>query len=106
MYQHVNSDEKECLTVLVTGNAAGALVDTMIVFRYERIPGVIASSLPEHWGIGRSESGWMSGETFYCFLENVFVPWLKRNKIRLPVILFIDGHASHLTYHSSRLCEK
>ncbi|XP_030751725.1 jerky protein homolog-like [Sitophilus oryzae] len=104
VYQQVNSDEKECLTVLVTGNAAGQIPPPMVVFRYDRIPKEIAMSIPENWGIGKSESGWMTGETFFEFITNIFHPWLLGNNITLPIILFIDGHASHLNLHTSRFC--
>ncbi|KAJ8897978.1 hypothetical protein PR048_003338 [Dryococelus australis] len=36
VYEQVNADEKECLTVLVTGNANGDLSPTLVVFKYER----------------------------------------------------------------------
>lgn len=106
MYQVINSDEKECITVLVTGSAGGTLAPPMVVFRYERIPREIALSVPSDWGIGRSESGWMTGETFFEYVTNVFFPWLEENHIQLPIILFIDGHVSHLTLHTSKFCDE
>lgn len=48
----------------------------------------------------------MTGETFYEFITNIFYPWLIEKQIEFPVILFIDGHASHLTLHTSRFCEQ
>ncbi|XP_050499973.1 uncharacterized protein LOC126880248 isoform X2 [Diabrotica virgifera virgifera] len=107
VYQQVNPDEKECLTVLagcLTGNAAGKLAPPMVIFKYERIPKELALSVPEEWGIGRSESGWMTGATFYEFITNIFDKWLTLSKISRPVFLFIDGHSSHLTLHTSRFC--
>lgn len=104
VYQQVNPDEKECLTVLMTGNAAGDMSPPMVIFKYQRIPREIVLSVPHSWGIGRSESGWMTGETFYEFISNIFYNWLIQNKIPMPVILFIDGHTSHLTYHTSKFC--
>ncbi|KAJ8946287.1 hypothetical protein NQ314_008912 [Rhamnusium bicolor] len=52
-----SGDEKECLTTLITGNAAGDLTPPMIVFSYERIPSYISNSVPREWGIGKSENG-------------------------------------------------
>lgn len=92
------------MTVLVTANANGNLAPPMIVFKYERIPGYISSSVNPKWGIGRSESGWMCGPTFYEYITNIFDPWLDEMKIERPVILFIDGHASHMTLHLSQFC--
>ncbi|KAJ8866327.1 hypothetical protein PR048_032170 [Dryococelus australis] len=70
----------------------------LVVFWYERIPQDIAMSMPPHWGVGKSESGWMTGEL-------VFSPWLTAQNIEHPVILFIDGHVSHLNLHTSNFCE-
>ncbi|KAG5862959.1 hypothetical protein JTB14_030545 [Gonioctena quinquepunctata] len=68
VYNAGTNDEKENLTVLVTANAAGELGPPMIIFKYERIPGHIALSVNKNWGIGRSESGWMCGSTFYGYI--------------------------------------
>lgn len=62
-------------TVLITDNAAGDLAPLLVVFKYERIPWKVAYSVPESWGIGKSDTGWMTRETFFDFLGNVFHPW-------------------------------
>lgn len=84
VYKIINSDEKECLTVLITGNASGDVCPPMIIFRYERIPKDIAASVPETWGIGKSDTGWMTGETFFEFISNIFYPWIVEKKIIYP----------------------
>lgn len=101
-----SGDEKECLTTLIGGNAAGSLVPPMIVFSYERIPSYLSESVPKNWGIGKSENGWMTGEAFFMYITNIFHPWLKMMRLPLPVILFVDGHTSHLTLHLSEFCNK
>lgn len=105
VYQ-MGNDEKECLTFLFTANAAGMMPPPMIVFRYDRVPSYVVSSVPEAWGIGRSESGWMCGPTFFEYMANIFKPWLDQNNIPRPVIFFIDGHVSHLTLHVSQFCSE
>lgn len=100
-----SGDEKENLTVLVTGNAAGVLAPPMIVYPYERLPAVIANSVPKDWCIGRSDTGWMCARTFYEYITNVFNPWIEKNNIPKPVILFLDGHRSHMTLHLSDSCK-
>lgn len=104
VYSITGNDEKECLTTLVTANAAGELPPPMVVFAYERIPANVVTKFPDSWGIGKSESGWMTGETFYEYISNIFHPWLTRNGVPRPVVLFVDGHASHLTLHLSEFC--
>lgn len=65
VYNFINCNEKECLTTLVTGNAAGELAPPMIIFSYKRVPAEIAASIQKKWGLGVSDNGWMTGETFY-----------------------------------------
>lgn len=102
----ISGNEKENLTVLMTANAEGIFAPPMIVFAYERIPKQVSDSVPETWGIGKSENGWMCSSTFYEYITNIFHPWLIQNKIKLPVIFFLDGHASHLTKHLSDFCSQ
>lgn len=104
VYQQVNSDEKECYTVLLGGNAAGDALPPMVIFKYERIPRELSMSVPESWGIGRSDNGWMTMETFYEYMCNIFNKWLNDNNVQRPVVLFIDGHTSHLSFHLSTFC--
>lgn len=33
---------------------------------------------------------------------SIFHPWLENNNVSRPVLLFIDGHTSHLTLHTSQ----
>ncbi|XP_059047564.1 uncharacterized protein LOC131842986 [Achroia grisella] len=106
VYQQVNADDKECLTVLVTGNANGSLAPTTILFSYKRIPQEIADNFPSDWGIGKTDSGWMTCEAFFEFVADIFYPWLIKNEITLPVILFVDGHISHLSLQTSQFCEE
>lgn len=75
----------------------------MIIFDYKRVPSEVANSIPKEWGIGLSESGWSTYDVFYCYIVNVFYPWVKKN-IGLPIILFVDGHISHLSYQLSVFC--
>lgn len=99
-----SGDDKENLTVLVTGNAAGELAPTLVVFNYARIPSLVSETFPDEWAIGRSESGWMCSGTFYEYITNVFHPWLTKKNIEKPIIFFLDGHKSHLTLHLSNFC--
>ncbi|KAL0102680.1 hypothetical protein PUN28_018176 [Cardiocondyla obscurior] len=102
----INNDEKECLTTLFCGNAIGKIAPPMVIFSFKRTPGHIASNMPKNWGIGHSESGWMTGETFYEYIANIFYPWLIKNNIKFPVVLFLDGHTSHLTMALSNFCSE
>lgn len=104
VYNIVNNNEKENLTVLITGNATGQLAPTLVVFNYKRVPTAIYSKLPKEFHVGTSEKGWMTAMLFYEYIANTFLPWIIENNIQLPVILFLDGHVSHLTQPLSEFC--
>lgn len=95
---------KESITVLFTFSAAGDVCCPFIVYPYQRLPEKICESIPEGWGIGKSDNGWMTTEVFYEFIANVFHPYLVSKSVEFPVILYVDGHKTHLNYHLSQLC--
>ena len=78
----------------------------MIVFPYKRIPEKVAQSAPAEWGIARSDRGWMTCEVFYEYIANIFHPFLVSQGVIFLMVLFVDGHKSHLTYQLSVLCNK
>lgn len=108
-YVHTSNanSEKECYTVLFAASAGGVLAPPMVLFPYkQRLPAEIANSAPEGWSIGKNVSGWMTQETFYEYLKNVFYPWLLRSKIALPVLVFVDGHRSHVSLQTTEFCRE
>jgi len=78
----------------------------MIVYPYKRIPEKTAKSVPAEWGIARSDRGWMTCEVFYEYIANMFHPFLFSQGVIFPVVVFVDGHKSHITYQLSVLCNK
>ncbi|KAG5874402.1 hypothetical protein JTB14_016769 [Gonioctena quinquepunctata] len=104
VYNFINNEGKEYLTTLICGNAKGMLAPPTVMFSYQRIPNHIMRNMPADWEVGRSESGSMTAESFYEYIANIFHPWLVRNNIQLPVVLFVDGHSSHLTMALSDFC--
>ncbi|CAH1710854.1 unnamed protein product [Aphis gossypii] len=105
VYEVVGNNKKQQITVLVNVSADGIVAPTMVVFAGKRLPKGIAQTMPEDWAMAKSDKGWITGETFFEYVLNVFYPWLVEKNIKLPVILFLDGHVSHLTYHLSVFCE-
>lgn len=78
----------------------------LVLFNYARMPYSIAQSMPASWAIGKTDSGWMTSESFYSYITNVFSKWLRENNIELPVILYVDGHKSHITYPTVQFCRE
>lgn len=103
-YTRFTTDEKECLTVLITDNADGQLAPLMVLYAYERIPGPIAAAALAGWSFGHSKNGWMTQESFYEYVTSVFYKWCLDNHLEFPIILFVDGHRSHLTLALSDFC--
>lgn len=106
VYKIVNADEKKALTTLVMISASGVMAPPMIMYAYKRIPAIITQNIPKGWSIGTSDKGWMTAESFYEYVTNVFYPWLKTTNIVFPVVLFVDGHSSHLTLPLSNFCRQ
>lgn len=71
MYTSCGDDSKDNLIVLLTANAAGMLVLSIIVFNYERILAYIVASMFDNWAIGKSESGRMCSNMFYECVTNI-----------------------------------
>lgn len=80
VYQISDQDEKECLTTLFTYNAAGTRAPPMIMFKFtdpkKEMPKNLVQSVPPGWGIGKSENGWITTESFMEYITSVFHPWL------------------------------
>ncbi|XP_070171041.1 LOW QUALITY PROTEIN: uncharacterized protein [Polyergus mexicanus] len=100
------NDEKECLTVLIGASATGCLMPPLTLFPYKRMPQNIVAKMPKNWGIRRTDSGWMTCETFYEYITNIFYPYLQLNNIEFPVVMFLDGHSSHFSLHLSTFCRE
>ena len=105
VYELAPGPEKSTLTFVGTFNARGDIVSPAIIYPYARIPNDIVAAVPDHFIMGKSESGWMTSDNFYEFIANGFAPWINQNQITKPVILFVDGHSTHLTLQVSTLCE-
>ncbi|GAB0086707.1 hypothetical protein DMENIID0001_008620 [Sergentomyia squamirostris] len=102
-----NSLPKQCITVLFNVSATGQMAPPMAVHNLERISCDIANHNAKGWKMGISPNcGWMDGPLFYEYITNDFFPWLKEQCIEFPVILFLDGHASHVTLPLSEFCNK
>lgn len=105
VYKVVDADEKDSLTALFMYSADGEAAPPMALFPYkEKVPMNIVTKSPKDWAVGISDNGWMTIESFYEYITNVFYPWLVKRNIQFPVILYLDGHSSHLTVPLALFC--
>lgn len=78
----------------------------MIIYPYKRLPREVAESVPDDWVIGLSDSGWINSEVFFEYMSNHFNNYLDAKNVQRPVILFVDGHRSHLSPEVSTFCSE
>ena len=50
-------------------------------------------------------NGWISADCFFGWLANLFVPSI-REKVQFPIMIFMDGHASHVNLAVSTFCRE
>nr|CAH7750980.1 unnamed protein product [Callosobruchus chinensis] len=106
LYEISAGKQKEAITVLCNYSAGGSVMPPMVVYPYKRMPEKIIKSMPDDWAVGRSDSGWMVSATFYEYVTKFMQPWLQERQVKFPVILFLDGHKSHLSLQLSRFCSQ
>ena len=104
---HISAgQDKENITVLASYSADGKPIRPMIVYPYKRFPPKdVASSVPEGYVIGHSDSGYMTSDTFSRFIKNGFHHDLVSNGAHFPVLLLFDGHRSHISMDVHEFCK-
>jgi len=107
VYKIVSSNDKGSLTVLFTANAAGQLLPPMILFDVKTTPRKeVLEKMPRDWIVGNTDKGWMTADSFYKYIKDVFYKWLLENSYEFPVILYVDNHSSHLTMELVQFCKE
>ncbi|XP_039278790.1 uncharacterized protein LOC120350267 [Nilaparvata lugens] len=99
LYDIKMGNEKETVTVLLVFTASGRTLVPMIVFPFVKPPKLLSKACQQ-----ASETGWMRSELFYEYVANGVDSWLRKENIKKPVLLFVDGHKSHLTLELSQFC--
>nr|CAI5826805.1 unnamed protein product [Callosobruchus analis] len=106
VYKIVKGKEKEAITVLAVITAAGNILPPCVVFPYVRPPKDVIKSLPDGWLLGKSETGWMKADIFLDYIVKGLSKWVDDQNIQKPVLVFVDGHKSHLTMRLSEYCDQ
>lgn len=106
VYTVKRGNEKDTVTVLIMMTSSGKICPPLVVFPYIRPPKAVVENMPEGWVIGKTETGWMRSDVFYEYIANDFNNWLTENNIKKPIILFVDGHKSHMSMPLSEFCDE
>lgn len=88
---------REYHTVLEAGAADGTRLPPFILYKGCNLYLRWTGGGPAGAVYGCSDSGWMEAGNFYSWFEKLFVPAVAHLLATGPVILFVDGHHSHLT---------
>ena len=88
---------REYYTVLAAGAADGTRLPPFILYKGSHLYLRWTNGGPAGAVYGCSDSGWMEANNFYKWFEKLFVPAVGGLLSTGPVVLFVDGHHSHLT---------
>ena len=97
----ITSNSKTSITSLQCICANGTVIPPAILYPGVNFNPEYGIGFPKNFFLGFTKNGWMETSQFYAWLSNHFV---KRIPPIRPVVLLIDGHASHIDYHTSLFC--
>ena len=97
---------KTTYTVLLCGNANGScLLPPFVVYKAKNLHDTWCKGGPDGTDYATSASGWMEKEQFENWMLKFVQHKVKYHKTK-PVVLFMDGHYSHLTFKVAFLCKQ
>jgi len=85
-------------------NAFGEYPPPMIIFPGERIRDVGLSGFPDAI-YSTTPNGWMDSAAFLEYVKQIDA-FVDNKGIRKPVILFVDGHSTHICLETSQYCKE
>ncbi|XP_061166749.1 uncharacterized protein LOC133175653 [Saccostrea echinata] len=96
IHAKTSGERGENITVLCCVNAEAHVLPPMVIFKGKRISQALMSSAPKNTLFACSKSSFIDGELFGIWFEKIFLSNLSPQR---PVLLIVDGHASHITLH-------
>ena len=91
-----SGESGENITVLCCVNAEAHVLPPMVIFKGKRISQALMSNAPKNTLFACSKSSYIDRELFGMWFEKIFLPNISPQR---PVLLIVDGHASHITIH-------
>lgn len=101
----MSPDTREQVTVLGCASSDGSLSKPFVIFPGVRPNFEFQDVNPDDYVVGSSANGWMSADCFFGWLANHFYPSVV-NKVAFPIIVFMDGHTSHINLAVSEFCRE
>ena len=87
---------REYITVLGCGSASGERLPPYVLYKGKNLWTTWTKGGPSGTYFNVSESGWMERPHFLEWFKKLFLPAASSTLETGPVILFMDGHASHI----------
>ena len=97
VHETTGGSDRSYITVLACGSSSGCPLPPFTVYKgvYVKKDWLAQGLAGAHYGV--SESGWMEGSNFLSWFNKLFVPAVSHLLKTGPVVLFVDGHHSHIT---------
>ena len=99
----VSTDSKEQITVLGCVSADGAFQKPLVLFPGVRPIFHFKGADPNNCNVGNTPNGWISSEAFFSWFTNLFIGEI-RNVVEFPILVFMDGHSSHVNVAIAEFC--
>ncbi|KAK3596668.1 hypothetical protein CHS0354_038901 [Potamilus streckersoni] len=103
LFLNPNTRETQ-VTVVGCVNGIGQCLPPLIVY-----PGVLFLYDPllgfEEAKMGSTEDGWLDSKIFSTWLQDTFIPKIKKDRIKLPILLFVDGCNTPIPLKIYELCK-
>ena len=101
---NVSTESKESITVLACVSADGSCQKPYVIFPGLRQPNYNFRQVdPSKYDVAFTPNGWISSESFFCWLSNLFYPTIK-DSVQFPVVVFMDNHSSHINLATVEFC--
>ena len=91
------ASDHQFITVNVCGNAAGVRLPPFILYKGKNLYHSWTEGGPAGACYGASSSGWMEEANYLKWFEQQFYPAVREKLKTGPIVLFFDGHFSHMS---------
>ncbi|XP_055592748.1 uncharacterized protein LOC129744303 [Uranotaenia lowii] len=102
----VNPNDTLRSTVLFTFSAKGSIYPANVSLPVPRMSKQIADTFPIGWKIHQTDDGLMKTADFHSYILDTLVPALQKEKVRFPVLYFIQGFKSRAARLAADLCKE
>ena len=106
VYEVGGGSGREYITVLGCGSADGVKLPPFVIYKAKNFWSRWTKDGPAGATYGVSDSGWMEKANFCQWFDRTFSPAVSHLLATGPVVLFFDGHGSHIDFELVSLALK